>query len=61
MSSYAALGGTEMHIGVLKNNAPVRRFYERIGGEFVSEREFDEEGAILPEIVYGWDRTRQEC
>ncbi|MBT5774750.1 MAG: GNAT family N-acetyltransferase [Dehalococcoidia bacterium] len=53
-SRYAARGATAMHIGVLKANEPARRFHERIGGKSLLEREFDEAGVPLPEIVYGW-------
>ncbi|MFN8443444.1 MAG: GNAT family N-acetyltransferase [Caldilineaceae bacterium] len=50
----AAMGCTELHIATLAANAPARRFYEAIGGTVVGEREFDEEGVLLPEVVYGW-------
>lgn len=50
----ATTGITTLHIAVLAANAPARRFYEAIGGQVVSEREFDEEGFLLPEVVYGW-------
>lgn len=50
----ATTGITTLHIAVLAANAPARRFYEAIGGQVVGERMFDEEGFLLPEIVYGW-------
>jgi GNAT superfamily N-acetyltransferase len=50
----AQLGMTSLHIGCLAANAPARRFYESIGGRVVVERLFDEEGVLLPEVVYGW-------
>lgn len=50
----ATTGITTLHIAVLAVNTPARRFYEAIGGRVVGEREFDEEGFLLPEIVYGW-------
>jgi GNAT superfamily N-acetyltransferase len=50
----AQLGMTSLHIGCLAANAPTRRFYESIGGQVVIERLFDEEGVLLPEVVYGW-------
>jgi ribosomal protein S18 acetylase RimI-like enzyme len=50
----AQLGMTALHIGCLAANAPARRFYESIGGQVVIERFFDEEGVMLPELVYGW-------
>lgn len=50
----ATTGITTLHIAVLAVNMPARRFYEAIGGRVVGEREFDEEGFLLPEVVYGW-------
>ena len=50
----AERGITALNIGVLAANTSARRFYEAIGGRIVSERMFDEEGFLLPEIVYGW-------
>jgi ribosomal protein S18 acetylase RimI-like enzyme len=50
----AQLGMTALHIGCLAANAPARRFYESLGGRLVIERMFDEEGVMLPEVVYGW-------
>jgi hypothetical protein len=43
-----------MRIGCLAANAPARRFYEAIGGRLVGERLFDEQGVMLPEVVYEW-------
>lgn len=48
------LGFTILQIGVLAANKPARRFYEAIGGQVIAEREFDEEGILLPEAVYEW-------
>lgn len=45
---------TTLQIGCLAANAPARRFYEAIGGRLVGERLFDEEGVMLPEVVYEW-------
>jgi ribosomal protein S18 acetylase RimI-like enzyme len=53
----AQLGMTALHIGCLAANAPARRFYESLGGQVVIERLFDEEGVMLPEVVYGWADT----
>jgi len=50
----AQAGMTGLIIGVLATNAPARRFYEALGGRLVGEREFDQEGVMLPEVVYGW-------
>jgi GNAT superfamily N-acetyltransferase len=45
---------TALQIGCLAANAPARRFYESLGGYLVDERLFDEEGSMLPEVVYEW-------
>lgn len=59
VAAYLATTGIKsLHIAVLAANAPARRFYEAIGGRVVGEREFDEEGFLLPEIVYGWPDIR---
>jgi hypothetical protein len=50
----AQLGMSALQIGCLAANAPARRFYESLGGRLVDERLFDEEGLMLPEVVYGW-------
>jgi ribosomal protein S18 acetylase RimI-like enzyme len=47
-------GMTALQIGCLAANAPARRFYEALGGRLVDERLFDEEGVLLPEVVYEW-------
>ncbi|MCE7983384.1 MAG: GNAT family N-acetyltransferase [Caldilinea sp. CFX5] len=55
VAAYLATTGIKsLHIAVLAANTPARRFYEAIGGRVVGERMFDEEGFLLPEIVYGW-------
>lgn len=53
----ARLGMPALQIAVLAANAPARRFYEAIGGGIIGEREFDEEGFMLSEVVYGWADT----
>ena len=45
---------TALQIGCLAANTPARGFYEAIGGRLVSERLFDEDGVMLPEVVYEW-------
>lgn len=49
------MGFSALHIGVLAANAPARAFYERLGGRVVFERDFDEDGEKLLEVVYGWN------
>ena len=41
-------------IRVLKENAPARRFYEALGGQLVLEEQFEERGAVLVRVGYGW-------
>jgi ribosomal protein S18 acetylase RimI-like enzyme len=53
-ADLAHKGMTALQIGCLAANAPARGFYEAIGGRVVSERLFDEDGVMLPEVVYGW-------
>ena len=50
----AEQGMTALQIGCLSANTPARAFYERMGGRVVAERLFDEDGVLLPEVVYGW-------
>ena len=49
------LGMTSLLIGCLATNAPARRFYEALGGRVIAERDFDQDGFMLPEVVYAWD------
>jgi ribosomal protein S18 acetylase RimI-like enzyme len=48
------LGMSALLIGCLATNTPARCFYESLGGTLVDERLFNEEGVMLPEVVYGW-------
>lgn len=41
-------------IRVLKTNAPACRFYEALGGHLVLEEPFEERGAALVRVGYGW-------
>jgi ribosomal protein S18 acetylase RimI-like enzyme len=54
----AQRGRHALVIGCLAANAPARRFYEALGGRLVGEREYDEDGVMLPEVVYRWPDTR---
>jgi ribosomal protein S18 acetylase RimI-like enzyme len=47
-------GFTTLQIECLAANAPARAFYERMGGRVIGERLFDEEGFLLPEVIYEW-------
>jgi len=39
---------------VLRDNAPARRFYERYGGQIISEKEDARKHGVLAEVAYGW-------
>lgn len=52
LARYADSAFTTLAIGVLAANLPARAFYERIGAQLIGEREKDEEGEMLPEVVY---------
>jgi ribosomal protein S18 acetylase RimI-like enzyme len=53
-ADLAQHGMRALQIGCLAANAPARRFYETMGGRLVGERLFDEDGVMLPEVVYEW-------
>jgi ribosomal protein S18 acetylase RimI-like enzyme len=53
-ADLAEHGMTALQIGCLAANAPARRFYEAIGGRVVGEHLVDEDGIMLPEVVYDW-------
>lgn len=53
-AQVAQHGMTALHIGCLAANTPARGFYEAIGGRLIGERLFNEDGIMLPEVVYGW-------
>jgi len=41
-------------LSVLRDNQPARRFYERLGGEVIGEKEDQRELVTFFELVYGW-------
>lgn len=47
-------GFPSMIIWVLRENAPSRRFYERMGGEYVRDDERELTGVRVTESGYGW-------
>ena len=51
----ASDGARRMLVGVLASNVPARAFYERLGGELVGERELEDVGVLLREVVYAFD------
>ena len=48
-------GYLSMIIWVLRENAPSRRFYERMGGIYVRDEVRELEGVRITESGYGWD------
>jgi ribosomal protein S18 acetylase RimI-like enzyme len=48
-------GNLSMVIWVLRENAPARRFYERMGGVHVRDEEREIEGVRITESGYGWE------
>ncbi len=52
-------GITALHIGTLKTNAPARRFYETLGGQVLEERDIEDGGYSLREVVYRWSDLRR--
>jgi hypothetical protein len=47
-----------MLIWVLRENAPSRRFYERMGGVHLRDEDRELEGIRITESGYGWDDIR---
>lgn len=39
---------------VLRENAPGRHFYQRLGGEVISQKQETTDGMTLIEVAYGW-------
>ncbi len=50
------MGLENMIVWVLRDNAPARTFYERLGGEYLREQPITIGGALLQEVAYGWGR-----
>jgi ribosomal protein S18 acetylase RimI-like enzyme len=53
-AAVAARGHRSLLLWVLRDNAPARAFYERLGGRVVASKEIEIGGAALPEVAYGW-------
>jgi GNAT superfamily N-acetyltransferase len=47
-----------MCVKVMRAN-PYRVFYERLGGQYVSEHPYDWDGVMMSECLYGWQDTRE--
>jgi GNAT superfamily N-acetyltransferase len=48
------MGLDDMIIWVLRDNQPARRFYERLGGNYVRTQPITIGSATLEEVSYGW-------
>ena len=55
-----ARGWSAFQVWVLRENEPARRFYERMGGRHLPERDTEREieGARIVEACYVWDDVR---
>ena len=51
----ATNGIHQLCVGVLKAN-PNRAFYEHLGARYLTERDIDEDGVVLREMVYRWEQ-----
>jgi len=60
MVSLATQGHTTMLVWVLAANAPARRFYERLGGQYVTTKQI-EIGIPLEEVAYGWSDIQSQA
>jgi ribosomal protein S18 acetylase RimI-like enzyme len=47
-----------MLLWVFRDNPPARGFYEKLGGQYVSEKTFEFGGKELVEVSYGWKDIR---
>jgi ribosomal protein S18 acetylase RimI-like enzyme len=48
------MGLQDMIVWVLRDNAPARRFYERLGGVYVRSQPITIGSTVLEEVSYGW-------
>ena len=53
-----ARGLAGLLVWCLESNIQARGFYERMGGQFITRRDADLAGALLPEVGYGWAEFR---
>jgi ribosomal protein S18 acetylase RimI-like enzyme len=54
ISRLQAIDHRNLCVWVLRDNAPARRFYERMGGVLVGESSITLAGVSYPEVAYGW-------
>ena len=52
--AFCDRGHQAASLWVLRDNLPARRFYERLGGEVVGEKEDHSEAGTLVELAYFW-------
>jgi len=57
-SSLTGLGCAGMSLWVLRDNVGARRFYEKLGGRVVSEKEESRPYGTVVEVTYGWPDLR---
>lgn len=50
----AQVGFLCLQIGCVAANVHAQGFYTRMGGRVIGERLFDEDGTLLPELIYEW-------
>ncbi|MBC7805076.1 MAG: GNAT family N-acetyltransferase [Akkermansiaceae bacterium] len=50
----AAKGFTGLQVGTLITNTPARLFYEAMGGQLAAERDIEDGGHPLREVIYRW-------
>jgi ribosomal protein S18 acetylase RimI-like enzyme len=52
---FKTLGAGPIALGVIENNQPARRFFEKMGGAFYSEMETLIKDGSLVEAIYAWE------
>jgi ribosomal protein S18 acetylase RimI-like enzyme len=60
-AALRARGFKSLCLWVLRENAPARRFYERLGGQVVGERTETDGGHAFNEVAYGWADMASLC
>ncbi|MCU4178011.1 GNAT family N-acetyltransferase [Bosea sp. BH3] len=52
--ALAEAGFEGASLWVLRDNAPARHFYERLGGNLIGQKADQRGSVVLPEVAYGW-------
>ncbi len=55
----AAKGLAGLQVGTLVTNTPARLFYEAMGGQVATERDIEDGGHPLREVIYRWSDIRR--